>query len=85
MLLPNFKFSDVISVWDAVAEYVETQMHVQKGVNIPGLGSFTFVQKKLEIGNNKILLIQRPVFVLSEKFAQTHALQHSKHHTTGMS
>lgn len=58
-------------------------MRAQKGVTIPGLGTFTFVQKKLDIGNNKIILLQRPVFVLSEKFAQTHALQYQKHHTTG--
>lgn len=54
-----------------------------QGVNIPGLGTFTFTQKKLEVGNNKFILIQRPVFIVSEKFAMTHALTYTKHHTTG--
>lgn len=58
-------------------------MALQKGVNIPGIGTFTFSQKKLDIGNNKFMLIQRPVFVLSEKFAQTHALENPKHFTPG--
>ena len=34
-------------------------------------------------GSNKYIQIQRPVFVLSEKFAMTHALNYTKHHTTG--
>jgi len=55
----------------------------QKGVHIPNLGTFTFVNKKMDVGNNKFILIQRPVFALSEKFAQTHALTCTKHHITG--
>lgn len=56
-----------------------------QGVNVPGLGSFTFSQKKLDVGNNKYILIQRPVFLLSEKLAQTHGLNSTKHHVTGRS
>ena len=54
-----------------------------QGVTIPGLGTFTFSQKKLDVGNNKYILVQRPVFVLSEKFAMTHGLNHTKHYITG--
>lgn len=54
-----------------------------QGVCVPGLGIFTFSQKKLDVGNNKYIQIQRPVFMLSEKFAMTHALNYAKHHTTG--
>lgn len=53
----------------------------QQGVAIPGLGTFTFSQVKLDVGNNKFLLLQRPVFVLQEKFVQTHALQQNRHNT----
>jgi len=74
---------EIISVWDTVSEYVATQMVTQRGVTIPGLGTFTFTHKKMDIGNNKFILIQRPVFMLSEKFAQIHALNYTKHHTTG--
>ena len=55
----------------------------QQGVCVPGLGTFTYSQKKLDVGNNKFIQIQRPVFILSEKFAMTHALNYTKHHTTG--
>ena len=55
-----------------------------QGVHIPTLGTFTFSQKKLDIGNNKFILIQRPVFNISEKFAQSQALQYVKHHVPGM-
>ena len=54
-----------------------------QGVHIQTLGTFTFIQKKLDIGNNKFILIQRPVFNISEKFAQNQALQYVKHHVPG--
>ena len=54
-----------------------------QGVAIPGLGVFTFSQKKIDVGSNKFIVIQRPVFVLSEKFAQTHSLHITKQHTAG--
>lgn len=47
------------------------------------LGTFTFTQKKLDIGNNKFIMMQRPIFMLSEKFAQTHGLQSVKYHVPG--
>ncbi len=48
-----------------------------------GFGTFSFVQKKIDIGNNKIVLVQRPVFAISEKFAQTHNLQFTKYPVAG--
>lgn len=54
-----------------------------KGVSIPGLGTFTFIQKKTDVGNNKFMLIQRPVFVISEKFSQTHGLVNAKYPVAG--
>lgn len=74
---------DVSSVWENVSNHVEKQMTQQKGVQIPGLGSFSISQKKLEVGNNKFILTQRPVFNVSEKFAQTHGLQFQKYHVPG--
>ncbi|GFS09239.1 coiled-coil domain-containing protein 81-like [Elysia marginata] len=44
---------------------------------------FSISQKKLEVGNNKFVLTQRPVFNVSEKFAQTHGLQFQKYHVPG--
>ena len=55
-----------------------------QGVIISGLGTFTFSQKKLDVGNNKYILIQRPIFLVAERFAATHGLNHNKHHTTGL-
>jgi len=55
-----------------------------KGVNIPNLGTFSFTQKKIDIGNNKIILVQRPVFVIAERFAQTHALNYTKYPVAGI-
>jgi len=81
--IPQLSEEEIISVWDTVSDYVATQMVTQRGVTIPSLGTFTFTHKKMDIGNNKFILIQRPVFMLSEKFAQTHALNYTKHHTTG--
>lgn len=64
----------------------QSQHHVisvPQGVNIIGLGQFTFTHRKTDVGNNKYLLVQRPVFVLSERFAQQHQLSSTKHHLSG--
>lgn len=74
---------DVASVWENVSNFIEKHMSQQKGVSIPMLGTFTFTQKKLDIGNNKFIMMQRPIFMLSEKFAQTHGLQSLKYHVPG--
>ncbi|CAG2222336.1 Coiled-coil domain-containing protein 81 [Mytilus edulis] len=74
---------DLTNVWENVSRFIESQMNQQKGVNIAALGTFTFSQKKLDIGNNKFIMMQRPIFMLSERFAQTHNLQSTKYHVPG--
>lgn len=74
---------DVIQIWDEVSSYIEKLMSQSKGVSLPGFGTFSFVQKKLDIGNNKFVLLQRPVFAISEKFAQNHGLSYNKYPVTG--
>ena len=82
MILKNKK--DVVHIWDEVSLYIEKFMSQTKGVTIPNFGTFSFVQKKTDIGNNKYVLIQRPVFTIAEKFAQTHALTFTKHPVNGI-
>lgn len=55
-----------------------------QGVQIPNFGTFSFSQRRLDIGNNKFLQSQRPVFNISEKFAQTLGLQFNKYNVPGM-
>jgi len=74
---------DVFDVWDSVSQIIEYHMNHQKAFHVPGLGTFTFTSSKLDIGHNKFILIQRPVFVLSEKLARTHRLTQSKYHVPG--
>ncbi|KXJ13436.1 coiled-coil domain-containing protein 81 [Exaiptasia diaphana] len=81
--IPKLSEEDIVSVWENVSQFIIKQMKLQKGVAIPGLGVFTFSQRKLDVGNNKFILMQRPVFVLSEKFAMTHGLTSSKQYTSG--
>jgi hypothetical protein len=52
-------------------------------VSLPGFGTFSFVQKKIDIGNSKLILVQRPVFSIAEKFAQTHGLHCTKYPVAG--
>ncbi|KAJ8003703.1 hypothetical protein DPEC_G00151070 [Dallia pectoralis] len=75
--LSRLSENDVDSIWSNVSSFVERQMTLQKGVNIPGLGTFTFSRQKLDVGN-KFVLIQRPIFLLSEKLAQAHGLKQVK-------
>ena len=76
-------FLDITSIWDLVSQYVVLQMRSKKGVYISNLGTFSFTSIKLDIGNNKHVLTQRPVFLVSEKFAQLHRLEYTKYHTPG--
>ncbi|XP_069828101.1 coiled-coil domain-containing protein 81 [Dendropsophus ebraccatus] len=81
--LPKLTEDDVSAIWASVSEFVEHQMSLQKGVQVPGLGTFTLSRQKLDVGNNKFIIIQRPVFLLSEKLAQLHGLKFNKVFTTG--
>jgi len=74
---------DVVHIWDEVSRYIEKFMLQSKGVAIPGFGTFSFIQKKIDIGTNKFLLTQRPVFAISEKFGQTHRLKFAKYPVAG--
>ncbi|KAG8514780.1 Coiled-coil domain-containing protein 81, partial [Galemys pyrenaicus] len=47
------------------------------GVQIPGFGTFTLMRQKLEVGN-KLIVIQRPMFILAEKLIQKHGLKQNK-------
>lgn len=54
-----------------------------QGVQIPRLGTFTFTRQKLDMGSNKFILIQRPVFILAEKLVQIHGLKQNKVYSPG--
>ncbi|CAF1282917.1 unnamed protein product, partial [Didymodactylos carnosus] len=73
----------VIHIWNAVSSHIENYMKQSKGVSIPGFGTFSFIHKRTDVGNNKYLLVQRPVFAISEKFAQTHGLKFTKYPING--
>ncbi|XP_063807442.1 coiled-coil domain-containing protein 81 isoform X2 [Pseudophryne corroboree] len=81
--LSKLSEDDVCTIWASVSEFIEHQMSLQKGVQVPGLGTFTLSRQKLNVGNNKFTLLQRPVFLLSEKCAQIHGLKCNKIFTTG--
>ncbi|XP_027704096.1 coiled-coil domain-containing protein 81 [Vombatus ursinus] len=81
--LPSLSQDEVSNIWANVSEFVERQLSVRKGVQIPGFGTFTFVRQRLDVGNNKFILLQRPVFVIAEKFAQMHGLKQNKIFTPG--
>ncbi|KAM6158616.1 coiled-coil domain-containing protein 81-like [Rhynchocyon petersi] len=51
---------DVSSIWGKVSEFVERQLLMNKGVQIPGLGIFTFTRQRLQVGNNKFIFLKRP-------------------------
>uniref|UniRef100_A0A2K6U0Q0 Coiled-coil domain containing 81 n=1 Tax=Saimiri boliviensis boliviensis TaxID=39432 RepID=A0A2K6U0Q0_SAIBB len=76
--LPSLSQEEVSIIWGNVSEFVQWQLTLHKGVHIPGFGTFTFMRQKLEVGNNKFILIQRPVFIMAEKLVQIHGLKQNK-------
>ncbi|XP_067890067.1 coiled-coil domain-containing protein 81-like isoform X2 [Heterodontus francisci] len=82
LTLSNLSDEDIVNIWANVSAFVDRHMSLQKGVHISGLGTFTFSQQRLDVGH-RLILIQRPVFVMSEKFVQIHGLSHAKQHVSG--
>ncbi|XP_070821522.1 coiled-coil domain-containing protein 81-like [Chaetodon trifascialis] len=72
--LSQLSENDINSIWAEVSAYIERQMTLQKGVHLAGLGTFTFSQQKLDIGN-KFTMIQRPIFLLAGKLVQSLGLK----------
>ncbi|XP_018539213.1 coiled-coil domain-containing protein 81 isoform X2 [Lates calcarifer] len=75
--LSQLSDSDVDCIWADVSAYIERQMTLQKGVHLAGLGTFTFSQQKLDIGN-KFTMIQRPIFLLAGKLVQSLGLKQAR-------
>ncbi|XP_067842415.1 coiled-coil domain-containing protein 81-like isoform X1 [Heptranchias perlo] len=82
LTLSNLSDDDIVTIWANVAAFVDRHMSLQKGVHISGLGTFTFSQQRLDVGH-RLILIQRPVFVMSEKYVQIHGLSRAKQHVSG--
>ncbi|GLD55966.1 coiled-coil domain-containing protein 81 isoform X1 [Lates japonicus] len=75
--LSQLSESDVDCIWADVSAYIGRQMTLQKGVHLAGLGTFTFSQQKLDIGN-KFTVIQRPIFLLAGKLVQSLGLKQAR-------
>jgi len=72
-----------IQIWITACQFIDKQLENDKAVQISQLGTFSFSSKRLDIGNNKFIIVQRPVFLLSQRLAQTHGLSYTKHHVSG--
>ncbi|XP_042343523.1 coiled-coil domain-containing protein 81-like [Plectropomus leopardus] len=72
--LSRLSENDINCIWADVSGYIERHMTLQKGVHLAGLGTFTFSQQKLDIGN-KFRMIQRPIFLLTGKLVQSLGLK----------
>lgn len=70
--------TDVRVIWDGLAYYIREEMLRKRGVVVPGFGTFTYVERRLDIGNQKELVKLRPYLALSERFVQTHAIRHER-------
>ena len=70
---------DVLLIWDALSYVIREELSKRKGVVIPGFGTFTFVEQRLDIGTNNTQLVKmKPFFLLSDKFAQLHSVDYEK-------
>jgi len=82
-ILSKINEEKAIRIWIQACLFIDKHLENNKAVQIQQLGTFTFSSKRLDIGNNKIIIVQRPVFLLSERLAQTHGLTYTKHHVSG--
>jgi len=83
-LIPkNISDEEVLQIWLHVSQFIIRQLIQQKAVNISGLGMFSVLKRQLDLGNNGMLCVQRPIFILSEKFAKTHNVTFTKYLSAG--
>ena len=49
-----------------------------------GLGMFSVLKRSLDLGSDRRVYVQRPIFVLSEKFAKLHGITYAKYQSPGL-
>ncbi|XP_027751196.1 coiled-coil domain-containing protein 81-like isoform X4 [Empidonax traillii] len=54
---------EVVAIWDVVSVYILGQMKMNKGVLVPGLGTFAVVHEQVD-GAEEVYVVRRPVFQL---------------------
>jgi nucleoid DNA-binding protein len=72
--------ADVLQIWNAMCYFIRDEMIKKRGVVIPGFGTFSFTETRLDLGNTKEILKIKPSFTLSDKFIQKHAVEFEKEH-----
>ncbi|XP_078801241.1 coiled-coil domain-containing protein 81 isoform X2 [Oryzias latipes] len=66
--LSKLSKKDFELLWEAISIYIKHKMTLQKGVHLPGLGTFTFSHQNLDIGH-KFIRNQQPLFIVAGKLA----------------
>uniref|UniRef100_A0A3P9LCJ8 Coiled-coil domain containing 81 n=1 Tax=Oryzias latipes TaxID=8090 RepID=A0A3P9LCJ8_ORYLA len=66
--LSKLSKKDFELLWEAISFYIKYKMTLQKGVHLPGLGTFTFSHQNLDIGH-KFIRNQQPLFIVAGKLA----------------
>ncbi|XP_053815830.1 uncharacterized protein LOC128797376 isoform X6 [Vidua chalybeata] len=56
-------FPEVVDIWDVVSAYILRQMKLDKGVLVPGLGTFAVVCEQVN-STEEVYVVRRPVFQL---------------------
>uniref|UniRef100_A0A087YFC8 CCDC81 HU domain-containing protein n=1 Tax=Poecilia formosa TaxID=48698 RepID=A0A087YFC8_POEFO len=61
---------DVECIWTEISFYIRRQMNLQKGVNLSGLGTFTFSLQNFNTGH-RFSNFHHPIFILAGKLSQS--------------
>ena len=48
-----------------------------------GLGMFSVLKRSLDLGSDRRVYVQRPIFILSEKLAKLHGITYAKYQSPG--
>ncbi|PWA18916.1 hypothetical protein CCH79_00004955 [Gambusia affinis] len=68
--LSQLSKNDVECIWTEVSFYIRCQMNLQKGVNLSGLGTFTFSLQNFNTGHG-FIKVHHPIFILAGKLSQS--------------
>ncbi|KAK2525585.1 hypothetical protein Q9966_011320 [Columba livia] len=66
---------ELAKIWASTSYHLSLQLALHQAVRIPGIGTFAVVRKRVALGEQDLVIVERPVFQLEQAVAQDHELR----------
>ncbi|XP_064893304.1 coiled-coil domain-containing protein 81-like [Columba livia] len=66
---------ELAKIWASTSYHLSLQLALHQAVRIPGIGTFAVVRKRVALGEQDLVIVERPVFQLEQAVARDHELR----------